>query len=260
MALYSIRVFFLPSMQGDRVEETIIAALDTINARRDDWDVVVIIRGGGATSDLSGFDTYDLAANCAQFPLPVITGIGHERDDTVLDSVSHTRVKTPTAAAEFLINHLRSTAETLEDYASSILYAVTTRMEREKTRLTRLVERIPMQTRMRLREERYRQERVIRQMEVNLQSRLMRESHRLELVEKQLGSLLQKKLTEENHRLRFLEQQIKAASPEHLLKRGYSITLKEGKAVTDASCLKGGDKLVTRFAKGEVESIVITDK
>ena len=113
-------------MQGDRVEETIIAALDTINARRDDWDVVVIIRGGGATSDLSGFDTYDLAANCAQFPLPVITGIGHERDDTVLDSVSHTRVKTPTAAAEFLINHLRSTAETLEDYASSILYAVTT--------------------------------------------------------------------------------------------------------------------------------------
>ena len=139
----------------------------------------------------SGFDTYDLAANCAQFPLPVITGIGHERDDTVLDSVSHTRVKTPTAAAEFLINHLRSTAETLEDYASSILYAVTTRMEREKTRLTRLVERIPMQTRMRLREERYRQERVIRQMEVNLQSRLMRESHRLELVEKQLGSLLQ---------------------------------------------------------------------
>ena len=87
-----------------------------------------------------------------------------------------------------------------------------------------------------------------------------RESHRLELVEKQLGSLLQKKLTEENHRLRFLEQQIKAASPEHLLKRGYSITLKEGKAVTDASCLKEGDKLVTRFAKGEVESIVITDK
>lgn len=93
MALYSIRVLFPAVMQGDRVEETIIAALDTINARRDDWDVVVIIRGGGATSDLSGFDTYDLAANCAQFPLPVITGIGHERDDTVLDSVSHTRVK-----------------------------------------------------------------------------------------------------------------------------------------------------------------------
>ena len=225
-------------MQGDRVEETIIAALDTINAQRDDWDVVVIIRGGGATSDLSGFDTYELAANCAQFPLPIITGIGHERDDTVLDSVSHTRVKTPTAAAEFLINHLHDTAETLEDYASSILYAVTARMEKEKTRLTRLVERIPMQTRMRIQEER----------------------HRLELVEKHVETLSQKRLAEENHRLRLLEQQIKAASPEHLLKRGYSITLKEGKAVTDASCLKAGDKLITRFAKGEVRSIVITDK
>lgn len=225
-------------MQGDRVEETIIAALDTINAQRDDWDVVVIIRGGGATSDLSGFDTYELAANCAQFPLPIITGIGHERDDTVLDSVSHTRVKTPTAAAEFLINHLHDTAETLEDYASSILYAVTARMEKEKTRLTRLVERIPMQTRMRIQEER----------------------HRLELVEKHVETLSQKRLAEENHRLRLLEQQIKAASPEHLLKRGYSITLKEGKAVTDASCLKEGDKLITRFAKGEVRSIVITDK
>ena len=225
-------------MQGDRVEETIIAAFDTINAQRDDWDVVVIIRGGGATSDLSGFDTYELAANCAQFPLPIITGIGHERDDTVLDSVSHTRVKTPTAAAEFLINHLHDTAETLEDYASSILYAVTARMEKEKTRLTRLVERIPMQTRMRIQEER----------------------HRLELVEKHVETLSQKRLAEENHRLRLLEQQIKAASPEHLLKRGYSITLKEGKAVTDASCLKEGDKLITRFAKGEVRSIVITDK
>ena len=258
---YRFQVKLFPAiMQGDKTTDSVIAALERIYEYESVFDVVVIIRGGGATSDLSGFDTYDLAANCAQFPLPVITGIGHERDDTVLDSVSHTRVKTPTAAAEFLINHLRNTAETLEDYASSILYAVTTRMEREKTRLTRLVERIPMQTRMRLREERYRQERVIRQMEVNLQSRLMRESHRLELVEKQLGSLLQKKLTEENHRLRFLEQQIKAASPEHLLKRGYSITLKEGKAVTDASCLKEGDKLVTRFAKGEVESIVITDK
>lgn len=87
-----------------------------INAEREHWDVVVIIRGGGATSDLSGFDTYELATNCAQFPLPIITGIGHERDDTVLDMIAHTRVKTPTAAAEFLIDHMRQTAERLEEY------------------------------------------------------------------------------------------------------------------------------------------------
>lgn len=221
-------------MQGDRVERTVIAALDAINAQRDNWDAVVIIRGGGATSDLSGFDTYDLAANCAQFPLPIITGIGHERDDTVLDSVAHTRVKTPTAAAEFLINHLNDTAETLEDYASSILHAVSARMEKEKTRLARMIERIPMQTKMRLKEEHYRQERLMGQLEVGLQSRLVREKHRLQLV----------------------EQQLKSASPEQLLKRGYSITLRNGKAVTDASALKAGDELTTRFAKGEIKSIV----
>lgn len=243
-------------MQGERVEQSIIAALDAINAQRDNWDVVVIIRGGGATSDLSGFDTYDLAANCAQFPLPIITGIGHERDDTVLDSVSHTRVKTPTAAAEFLINHLHDTADTLEDYASFILQAVSTRMEREKTRLTRLVERIPMQTRIRLTNEHYRGERMIKQLETALQSRLTKEKHHLQLIETRLGIVSQRRLVQENHRLQLLEQQLKTASPEHLLKRGYSITLKDGKVITDVSVLHPGDELTTRFAKGEVKSVV----
>lgn len=244
-------------MQGERVEQSIIAALDAINAQRDNWDVVVIIRGGGATSDLSGFDTYDLAANCAQFPLPIITGIGHERDDTVLDSVSHTRVKTPTAAAEFLINHLHDTADTLEDYASFILQAVSTRMEREKNRLIRLVERIPMQTRIRLTNEHYRGERMIKQLETALQSRLTKEKHHLQLIETRLGIVSQRRLVQENHRLQLLEQQLKTASPEHLLKRGYSITLKDGKVVTDVSVLHPGDELTTRFAKGEVKSVVI---
>lgn len=243
-------------MQGERVEQSIIAALDAINAQRDNWDVVVIIRGGGATSDLSGFDTYDLAANCAQFPLPIITGIGHERDDTVLDSVSHTRVKTPTAAAEFLINHLHDTADTLEDYASSIFQAVSTRMEREKNRLIRLVERIPMQTRMRLKEEHYRQERMVKRLEIVSQTRLTKEKHHLQLMQTQLGIVSQRRMVKENHRLQLLEQQLKAASPEHLLKRGYSITLKNGRAVTDASILQPGDELTTRFSKGEIKSIV----
>lgn len=90
---FTVRLF--PAvMQGEHVESSVLAALDAVMARQDDWDAVVIIRGGGATSDLSGFDTYLLAAACAQFPLPVITGIGHERDDTVIDLVAHTRVKT----------------------------------------------------------------------------------------------------------------------------------------------------------------------
>ena len=107
-------------MQGNQVEESVLAALDRINARVNEFDIVVIIRGGGATSDLSGFDTYLLAAACAQFPLPIITGIGHERDDTVLDSVAHTRVKTPTAAAELLIHRITEVADHLEELSARV--------------------------------------------------------------------------------------------------------------------------------------------
>ena len=122
---YYFQVELFPAvMQGDAVEETVLDALDRINARLAEFDVVVIIRGGGATSDLSGFDTYMLAAACAQFPLPIITGIGHERDDTVLDSVAHTRVKTPTAAAEHLIARMDEAADRLYTLAARLQQAV----------------------------------------------------------------------------------------------------------------------------------------
>jgi exodeoxyribonuclease VII large subunit len=107
-------------MQGDGVEQSIISALNAIASDMDSWDIVVIIRGGGSTSDLSGFDTLALAENVAQFPLPIITGIGHERDDTVIDMVAHTRVKTPTAAAEYLIHHQARELAAVEEFAERI--------------------------------------------------------------------------------------------------------------------------------------------
>ncbi len=254
---FAFRARLFPAvMQGERTAPSIIAALNAVNDRRDDWDVVVIIRGGGATSDLSGFDTYDLAANCAQFPLPIITGIGHERDDTVIDSVAYMRVKTPTAAAEFLINHLHDTAETLESHASAIRQIVSTRMEREKTRLLRLVERIPMQARARLKDAHYRRERLAKRLETALRTRLADENHRMQSAGTQLKVVLLRRMAAEQHRLALLEQQVKTASPEHLLRRGYSITRKNGKAVTDALALQPGDELTTLFARGEIKSRV----
>lgn len=247
---------FQAVMQGDKVELSIVAALEKIYQTQEKWDVVVIIRGGGATSDLSGFDTYNLAAHCAQFPLPVLTGIGHERDDTVLDVVSHTRVKTPTAAAEFLINHLRGTAEALDGYASFINQTIPDILQREKERLERCVSRIPSQVEIRLQREVFRQERLFKRMELAWQSRLMREEHRLDLSLRIAGAL-QTRLQREKHRLELFEQRVNAASPDVLLKRGYSITLNNGKAVTDASLLKDGDEIVTRLAKGEIRSKVI---
>lgn len=242
-------------MQGERVEASVIAALDRIYAESEKWDVVVIIRGGGATSDLSGFDTYDLATSCAQFPLPIITGIGHERDDTVIDLVAHTRVKTPTAAAEFLVNHLRQTAEQLENYAYYIRQEVPARLSREKERLERCITRIPARVQMRLQREDFRRERLAKRMEMAWQSRLAREQYRLELSSR-LSVALQARLLKEKHRLDLLEKSVEAASPDLLLKRGYSITLKDGKAVTDASLLKPGDRVVTRVAKGQFSSEV----
>lgn len=247
---------FAAVMQGDKVEASVIAALNAIYKEVDRWDVVVIIRGGGATSDLSGFDTYDLAANCAQFPLPIITGIGHERDDTVIDMVSHTRVKTPTAAAEFLINRMRETASDLERYITYFHQTIPERIAHSKERLEQWVARIPSRVQMRLQHERFRQERMAVRMNTAWQTRLLREEYRLKL-EQRLATAIDARLQRERHRLQLAQSQVEAASPELLLKRGYSLTLKDGKAVTDASALRPGDVLTTRVAKGEFKSKVL---
>ena len=247
---------FASVMQGDKVEASVIAALNAIYKEVDRWDVVVIIRGGGATSDLSGFDTYDLAANCAQFPLPIITGIGHERDDTVIDMVSHTRVKTPTAAAEFLINRMRETASDLERYISFFHQTIPERIAHSKERLEQWVARIPSRVQMRLQHERFRQERMAVRMNTAWQTRFLREEYRLRL-EQRLATAIEARLQRERHRLQLVQSQVEAASPELLLKRGYSLTLKDGKAVTDASELHPGDVLATRVAKGEFKSKVL---
>ena len=225
---------FAAAMQGDRVEESMLAALDSINSRADAFDVVVIIRGGGATSDLSCFDTYLLAAACAQFPLPIITGIGHERDDTVLDSVAHARVKTPTAAAEYLIARMDEATDRLNDLAVRLYEGVTARLKWERNRLQQCRNRIPTASVRRV------------------------SSAKLELLtaRKDLHSSVEAVLARHRHKLELLKQRLADASPDKLLARGYSITLKDGKAVKDAALLSPGDRLVTRLYRGEVQSVV----
>ena len=246
-------------MQGEKVERSVISALDRIYREVDHWDVVVIIRGGGATSDLSGFDTYELAANCAQFPLPVITGIGHERDDTVIDMVAHTRVKTPTAAAEFLVNHLRRTAERLETFAQCVYQEVPSMLSRERERLDSWMARIPAKVQMCLQREGFAQERLVKRLEMSVQACLQSERHRQELCLQRVENALSVRMQVERHRLELFSQRVKAASPDLLLKRGYSMTLKDGKAVTDASLLQPGDVVETRLAKGRFKSKVMEE-
>lgn len=130
-------------MQGERVEQSVIQALNLINNRIDDFDAVVIIRGGGATSDMSGFDTLPLAENVANFPLPIITGIGHDRDECVLDMVSHTRVKTPTAAATLLITHLCNTLQQVTDAENVIAHYAQDRLQRHRLQLEHITTLLP---------------------------------------------------------------------------------------------------------------------
>lgn len=225
---------FPAMMQGNQVEESVLTALDCINSRLGEFDVVVIIRGGGATSDLSGFDTYLLAAACAQFPLPIITGIGHERDDTVLDSVAHTRVKTPTAAAELLINRMDEAADQLEYLSARLREGASAYLEQEYRRLSSCQTRIPSLVVRRLSDARL---------------RLM--TVRKDLMQGSAGML-----SRQRHKLELLQQRLADASPEKLLARGYSITLKNGIPITDASQLSPGDEITTRLHKGELTSII----
>jgi exodeoxyribonuclease VII large subunit len=222
-------------MQGDRVEDTIIEALDRIAAEQEKWDVVVIIRGGGATSDLSGFDTYNLAANCAQFPLPIITGIGHERDDTVLDVVAHTRVKTPTAAAEYLIAALVDAATVLDGMAIAITTGITNRIHHEEKRLEQIAQHLPA---------------LFSVIHIN-------GMHRIAQLETRMHTALQRSLTEQKHRLQLMEKVIEGASPMQILQRGYSITRCGGRVVHNMADLPKDAVLTTTLADGEVKSVVI---
>ena len=232
---YGFRTELFPAiMQGERVEESIIAALDAIYERMEEFDVVVIIRGGGATSDLSGFDTYALAANCAQFPLPIITGIGHERDDTVIDKVAHTRVKTPTAAAAFLIACMDKVADRLNEWSYRLQQGVRNRLLWEYQRIERLKQCIPNVVYKRIADAKY---------------ELLSAQRDLQMASQQFLSV-------KKHRLELLQQRLNDALPEKQLARGYSITLKDGKPVKDASLLKEGDKLVTVLYRGKIESEV----
>ena len=223
---------FPATMQGDGIERSIIEALNSINAVCENFDAVVIIRGGGATSDMTGFDTLALAENVANFPIPIITGIGHDRDESILDMVSHTRVKTPTAAAAFLIDHLKTVLDKLTTLSEAIPRLFSVVKARQEARLDNLYQRILMR----------------------VQQRAVTSQADIRNLEQGLLTALQRRLTSEHHRLEMLEEKVCSLDPTLLLKRGYTITLFNGKAVRDPQVLHPGDEIETRMEKGTIYS------
>ncbi len=230
---YKVQLF--PAvMQGEKVEQTIIDALDRIAAEREQWDVVVIVRGGGATSDLTGFDNLRLAENVANFPLPIITGIGHERDDTVIDMISHTRVKTPTAAAEFIIRLGVEQLTQIDSYRQTLSDGVLDILHGERLRLESITGNLPA---------------LVRLFKAN-------HCHRLAQIRTGVQNSIQTVMEGERHRLKLFSTQLDGADPAHLLKLGFSIARFRGKAIRDASLLADGDELEITLEKGKVKSVV----
>ena len=252
---FSVQLF-AATMQGEGVESSVIAALDAINERINSFDVVVIIRGGGATSDLSGFDSLPLAESVANFPLPIITGIGHDRDESVLDMVAFLRVKTPTAAAALLVEHLANTLQRITDAQEEMLHLVQRRMELERVRMARLAEKVPMLfSLVRTRQEK-RFENMALRMQNTITTTLQRQDLRLQRLSMALPTHAERLLTKAAHRLELLQQSVKSHDPSLLLAKGYSITTCGGKVVRNANDVQKGDVIVTQLQKGKVKSVV----
>ena len=254
-------------MQGEGVEQSIIDALGKIYSEYSDYsehsdysdcpfDCVVIIRGGGATSDMSGFDTLALAENVANFPLPIITGIGHDRDESILDMVSHTRVKTPTAAAAFLIDHLKIIMDILNDSQEQIVRLAQQKLAYYKSQFSAIAEVLPrLFSNVKVRQE-ARLDALNNRLILSSGNRLSALNSRLSTLAEHLPILLDRRLMAEKHRLQLIEEKAKSLDPALLLSRGYSITMKDGKIVRDPQTLRHGDEIETRLEKGTIKSIV----
>lgn len=244
-------------MQGEGVEDSVVAALDSIMASEQEYDAVVIIRGGGATSDLSGFDTLRLAENVANFPLPIITGIGHNRDESVLDIIAHTSVKTPTAAATLLVDNLAQTLSIVTDASKTISRNVRHRMETEQRRLqqastsfTSLASLVTIRQSNRLKS-------LSDKMGFASKRCTTDSQHRLTQLSTRLAMKAPMSLQALRHRIEMLERRTESLDPTLLLKRGYSITTTtDGKIVRDPKTLSNGETIRTQVEHGTITSVV----
>jgi exodeoxyribonuclease VII large subunit len=291
---------FAANMQGDQASESIIYALDTIYEYDQMFDLVVIIRGGGSQMDLSCFDNYELAQHVAQFPLPVLTGIGHEKDESITDMVAHTKLKTPTAVAEFLIGRFDLIAQEISQLESDFFNEIDELLLREKTRinhalqlfkpllrskienttlklqhlsesvkpliddqidqqqdqLSRLAERILSGSTTMLKENLNKTQHLTSKISFLGQLKTGNAQQVLNEKEQQLHRITINRIKKETEHLEWLEKNKRLLDPKTILKRGFSITMINGKAIKNSSTINEGDQLETIFYQGKVKSTV----
>lgn len=243
-------------MQGERTPASVCAALDFVEQSVDFWDCVVIIRGGGATTDLNAFDNYTLAQRVATFPIPVVVGIGHERDRTVLDEIACVRCKTPTAVADFLVDRVRKADAIVTDLAGRIVRYTSERLNGENMRVANFENLLPAKISACVAKGERLLDETAHSIERICSRRLMAEDSRTDRIRLRMESALRNVTERPRMRLKNLEDMLRLLSPENTLKRGYSITRVNGKAIYDPSTLKPGDEILTRLYRGEIRSSV----
>ena len=214
-------------VQGASAEESICAALEEVALKQEQYDAVVLIRGGGSASDLSCFNSYRLCSYVAQFPLPVLTGIGHDKDTSVADMVAHTPLKTPTAVAAWLVDRMERIEGWLDEMSVQLAALATETTKREELRLERLSAEIKLQA----------------------TTYCQRAASHLDVMREQLFSLTERRLEREKNRLEVAERSIEALSPKRIMQLGFAVVRSGGKAL----------KSVASAAKGEVVEIELAD-
>ena len=239
---------FPASMQGNQTVPTVLAALDRINQHIDLFDCVVIIRGGGATSELNSFDNYDLAFTIANFPLPVIVGIGHERDVTVLDYVAAMRVKTPTAAAEWLIQQGSNELARINDMQEAVVSTVRDTVGRAREHLAYFTSMIPATAHRIIDTNRVKLDSYAKNIPLVAGNLILSQRNRLERAVERMGDAVASALQREQQRLQALDDKATLLSPLNTLRRGYALVRVGDKCVTAASQLQQGDRVTMQFA------------
>jgi exodeoxyribonuclease VII large subunit len=244
-------------MQGAATEESVVGALEAIAAQADDFDIVAVIRGGGSTTDLAAFDSYRLSSHIAQFPLPVATGIGHDKDRSVADMVAALEFKTPTAVAVWLGEGLGDFAGLLDELSERVSQGALAILERERQRLERAGRVVSLGAGEMTRRLEVRLERLSGEVARRAGERLSGEGHRLARFEAFMAERPAMFLSRAAERLAAMEQAVALRRPENILAMGFAIVRTDGKAVRDASSLTDGQQVDIALAKGTTKAKII---
>jgi exodeoxyribonuclease VII large subunit len=266
-------------IQGEQAEASIIESFERIFTHSDFFDAVVIIRGGGSKADLSTFDNYNIAYYITQFPIPILTGIGHEQDETIADMVAHTRLKTPTAAAEFLINRIFEFEQILKQSETRLerltrilinlhqkamaslqqqaISSIKMRMQYQTDRLDGLSDKIKLTTTGLVTKTRLEWIHLSRSLYPAVMSRISFHSMVLENLIATLRNNIDNVININKKHLDLLSQRNADLDPQKIFERGYSITMLKGQTLKDSRLVRKGDIIDTRLLNGNLSSEII---